>query len=65
MRLLRSMTTRRALGLGLVVDLHEHGQAAVAGLVVEPPEGVVVQRSDARPSAIRLMLGDHSRVEVV
>ena len=26
---------------------------------------VVVQRSDARPSAIRLMLGDHSRIEVV
>lgn len=26
---------------------------------------VVVQRSDARPTAIRLMLGDHSRIEVV
>ncbi len=26
---------------------------------------VVVQRSDERPSAIRLMLGDHSRIEVV
>jgi hypothetical protein len=26
---------------------------------------VVAKRSEARPSAIRLMLGDHSRIEVI
>ena len=36
----------RALGLGLVVHLDQHGQAELAGLVVQPAQGVVVERGD-------------------
>ena len=34
----------RALGLGLVVHLDQHGQAELAGLVVQPAQVVVVER---------------------
>ena len=36
----------RALGLGLVVDLDQRGEAELAGLVVEAARAVVVERGD-------------------
>ena len=56
----------RALGLGLVVDLDQHGQPQLAGGVVEAAQLVVGQRGDdqqrqvgaGRPRLEQLVVGD-------